>query len=52
MEIKIHTGKQERVYRTENCWVRYSEMIIQTINPMLPAEVKIVYDKAAFNAFY
>lgn len=52
MEIKIHTGKQERVYRTENCWVRYSDMIIKTINPMLPAEVKIDYDKAAFNAFY
>lgn len=52
MEIQVHNGKQERVYRTENCWVRYSDMIIQTINPMLPSEVKIVYDKAAFNAFY
>lgn len=52
MEIKIHNGKEERVYRTENCWVRYSDMIIQTINPMLPSEVKISYDKAAFNAFY
>lgn len=52
MEIHLSRKNQQMWYRTENCWVRYSDLIFNFINPMLPAEVRIQYDKSNFNAFY
>lgn len=52
MEISVSTGYRSHYYKTINCWVRYSEMLIKAINPLIPEEVRIKYDKANFNAFY
>ncbi|HMT30071.1 MAG TPA: hypothetical protein PKD91_12405 [Bacteroidia bacterium] len=52
MEITVNNGSKSHYYRTVNCWVRHSDNIIQVINPLIPSEVRIKYNKADFNAFY
>ncbi len=38
--------------RATNAWVRYIADLLNEVNPMLPAETRIQYDKSKFNAFY
>ena len=52
MELTISYGNRSHYYKTVNCWVRYSEQLFKAINPLIPQEVRIKYDKAQFNAFY
>ncbi|MBL0341008.1 MAG: hypothetical protein IPP71_08840 [Bacteroidetes bacterium] len=52
MEITVSYDKRTHFFRTRNCWVRYSDDLIQLINPLLSPEVRIRYEKAQFNVFY
>ncbi len=52
MELTISLGTRSHYYKTINCWVKYSDQLIKVINPLIPKEVKIKYDKAQFNTFY
>lgn len=52
MEVEIKYKSKSHLYKSINCWVRHSANLVQTLNPMLPTEVKIKYDKSAFNTIY
>lgn len=52
IEIDIQSGKRNHRYISNNCWVGYTGRIIDAVNPFLPQETRITYEKSAFNAFY
>lgn len=52
IEIDLHAGNRYHRYTSNNCWVGYSGRIFDAVNPLLPAETRIKYDKSSFNAFY
>ena len=51
-EVTVGFGTNERSYRAINCWVRYSDLIFNALNPMLPAEVRIKHDSSKFEKHY
>jgi hypothetical protein len=52
MKVEISNAGNSRSYEAYNCWVRFTSMIIQAVNPLLPQEVRIKYDKNNFEKFY
>lgn len=52
MKLNLRKGNHEISSEMTNAWVGVYDLVLQHLNTIVPAEVKITYDKSAFTAFY
>lgn len=52
IDIELIYGEKKVFSKATNAWVGLYNRLFDSINPMLPAEVKINYDRSWFNVFY
>lgn len=52
--LEVEIGKKGNIFSSKsvNAWVRLYDLLIQNINPYLPDEVRIKYERDTFNAFF
>lgn len=52
IDIELRLGDKKVMSKATNAWVGLYNRLFDSVNPILPAEVKINYDRARFNVFY
>jgi hypothetical protein len=52
IDIELIFGEKKVSSKATNAWVALYNRLFETVNPMLPAEVKVNFDRSQFNVFY
>jgi hypothetical protein len=52
IELNMEYGEKKVQSRATNAWVGLYARLFDALNPLLPAEVRIDFDKDKFNVFY
>lgn len=52
IDLKVEKSDKIYVSKATNAWVELYVRLFDAVNPVFPAEVRIVLDKSKFNVFY
>jgi hypothetical protein len=52
IDVKIEKNGKTYISKATNAWVELYVRLFDAVNPMFPAEVRVVLDKSKFNVFY
>lgn len=52
IDVKINKDGKTYISKATNAWVELYVRLFDAVNPMFPAEVRVLLDKSKFNVFY